>query len=44
MKVVREAEVNLRDMQLVMRREYGVKFQVAPVTGHNYHGLVERKI
>ena len=29
MKVMREAEVNLRDMQLVMQREYGVRFQVA---------------
>ena len=44
MKVMREAEINLRDMQLVMQREYGVRFQVAPVSGHNYHGLVERRI
>ena len=44
MKTVKEAQVDLRNIQLVMQREYGVKFQAAPVSGHNFHGLVERRI
>merc|ERR1719342_1804041 len=44
MKLVRDAEVNLTDLSHRSYREFGIKFQVAPVSGHNYTGLVERKI
>jgi hypothetical protein len=44
MKVFRDAQINLKDLQLTMYNEHGVRFQVAPVSGHNYHGLVERRI
>ena len=44
LKVLREAEISLRNLQLVMKKEHGVKFQIAPVSGYNFHVLVERKI
>ena len=46
MQVVREAEVNLVDLNLRSYREYGIKFEVAPAAkrGHNWNGLCERKI
>ena len=44
MKAVKEAEVNLKDMKLRSYKEYGVMCEVAPVSGHNFTGLVERKI
>ena len=31
LKVLREAEISLRNLHLVMKKEHGVKFQVAPV-------------
>ena len=44
MKVVREAQIDLQDLQLRVFKECGVRFQTAPVSAHNFHGLVERKI
>ena len=44
MKVVREAEINLVDLDNRCYREFGIKFYTAPVGAHNYTGLVERKI
>ena len=36
--------VDMRDLQLKLHKESGIKFDVCPVGGHNFHGLVERKI
>ena len=44
MKVVKEAQIDLQDLQLRVFKECGVRFQTAPVSAHNFHGLVERKI
>ena len=44
LKVLREAEVSLKDLQLILYKERGIKFRTCPVSGHNYHGGVERKI
>ena len=44
MKIVREAEINLVDLDNRCFREFGIKFYTAPVGAHNYIGLVERKI
>merc|ERR1719481_430498 len=32
------------DMNLLLHKEKGIKFKTAPVSGHNYSGLVESKI
>ena len=44
MKMCRDAEVNLQDLCHRGFKEFGVRFEVAPVQGHNYIGLAERKI
>ena len=44
MKTVRDAEISLKDLQLLSYKEHGIKCVVAPVGGHNFTGLVERKI
>ena len=44
MKGFKECEVNLRDVQYVLHKEKGIKFQTVPVGGHNYSGACERKI
>ena len=44
MKVLKEAEVNIRDLEHVLHKEKGINFRTCPVSGHNYSGLVERKI
>ena len=44
MKAVKEAEINLKDLKLRSYREQGVLCEVAPVSGHNFTGLIERKI
>ena len=44
MRVVKEAEVNMKDLRLRCYKEHGVRCEVAPVSGHNFTGLVERKI
>ena len=44
MKAVRDAEVNLQDLSARAYREFGIRFEVVPVGGHNYNGICERKI
>ena len=44
LKAVKEVEVNLVDTKLKLSTEYGIEFSVCPVSGHNQHGQVERKI
>ena len=44
MKVLKEANVELKDLQLLLHKEKGIRFKTCPVTGHNFHGAVERKI
>ena len=44
MKMVRDAEVNMRDLSYRVFKEFGVQCQVVPVQGHNYNGVAERKI
>ena len=44
MKALAEAEVSLKDIELFVYMEKGVRFKTAPVAGPNYHGQVERMI
>ena len=44
LKAMTEAELDLRDIDQRTFKEKGVRFKVAPVSGHNFTGLVERKI
>ena len=44
MKMVRDAEVNLRDVSHRCYKEMGIEVEVVPVQGHNFNGLAERKI
>ena len=44
MKAVNEAEIDLKDLMSRSYKEKGVKCEVAPVSGHNFTGLIERKI
>ena len=44
MKTVRDAEINLKDLSHRAYKEFGIKFETAPVHGHNFTGLTERKI
>ena len=44
LKMTKDAEVNLLDLNLRCYTEIGVSFEVAPVGGHNHNGLTERKI
>ena len=44
MKAVKDAEVDLKDLSLRCFKERGILCKTAPVSGHNYTGLVERKI
>ena len=44
LKVLSEAEDNLVDTQHKVKKGVGVSFSVCPVAGHNFHGLVERKL
>ena len=45
-KMLTEAEVSILDLQYYLHKEEvkGIKFKVCPVSGHNFHGLVERRI
>ena len=43
-KALTECEVRLKDIQLYLYNEKGIKFRTIPVAGHNMTGLVERKI
>ena len=44
LKCMREAEVNLKDLQNMIYKERKIKFKTCPVGAHNYHGAVERRI
>ena len=44
MKAVRDAEIDLKDLSLKSYKEKGVRCEVSPVAGHNFTGLIERKI
>ena len=44
MKAVKDAEVDLKDLSLRCFKERGILCKTAPVSGHNYTGLIERKI
>ena len=44
MKMVKDSEINLLDIQQRSFTEHGIKFVTAPVAGHNFIGLTERKI
>ena len=44
MKVVKEAEIDLKDVGLRCYKEFGIQFKTAPVAAHHFNGLVERKI
>ena len=43
-KMLKDAEVSLRDLNYILYKEKGIKFRTCPVSGHNFHGSVERKI
>ena len=34
----------MKDLDLLLHKEKGIWFKTAPVSGHNFHGAVERKI
>ena len=44
MKAVRDAEIDLTDLSLRSYKEKGIQCKVSPVAGHNFTGLIERKI
>ena len=44
LKALAEAEVDILDMDFFLHKQKGVRFKTCPVSGHNFHGLVERKI
>ena len=44
MTAVSNTEVYLKDLKLRSFKEHGIVCEVAPVSGHNFTGLVERKI
>ena len=44
MKALREAECDIRNLDMRVHKEKGMRFKTCPVSGHNYHGLVEVKI
>ena len=43
MTAVNNAEINLKDLTLRSYKEHGIICEIAPVSGHNFTGLVERK-
>ena len=44
MKALREAECDIKNLDMKVHKERGMRFKTCPVSGHNYHGLVEVKI
>ena len=44
MKAFTDCEVSYKDLQHVIYKEKGIVFKTCPVSGHNFHGLTERKI
>ena len=43
-KALREAEIDIRNLEQKLITEYGASFKIVPVSGHNMNGLVERAI
>ena len=43
-KAMSEVEVNFKNLELKLHEEWGVEFFTCPVSGHNQHGQVERRI
>ena len=44
LKIMREMDVSLRNLQYELFSEHGATFEVCPVGGHERQGLVERRI
>ena len=44
LKVLKEAQVNLLDLQYQVKTHYGINFKTCHISGHNMHDLVERRI
>ena len=44
MKALTGCEVSHKDLQHAIYKEKGIVFKTCPVSGHNFHGLTERKI
>ena len=44
MKAFKKAKVDLIDLDTVLRKSRNIQFKTCLVSGHNYNGLVERKI
>ena len=44
LKALKEAEVDILDIDRILHTERGMRFKTVPVSGHNYNGLCERKI
>ena len=40
----RDAELDFRDLQHQLHKQFGISFSTCPVSGHHQHGLVERII
>ena len=44
LKAMSEVELSFKDTRLKLHEEWGIEFFTCPVSGHNQHGHVERKI
>ena len=44
MQLLRDGEVTIVDLETQIRTKTQIDFQLCPVSGHNFHGLVESKI
>ena len=44
LKILKDGEVDLMNLEMMIKRKTKIQFSVCPVSGHNYHGLVEAKI
>ena len=43
-KVLKEAEIDVKNIDMLVHKERGIRFRICPVQGHNMHGAVEAKI
>ena len=44
MKLLQDGHINILDVESHMRKKTTMAFQLCPVDGHNFHGLVESTI
>ena len=44
MKALDDAEIDFKDLQLLVYKENGIKFRTCPVSEHDFHGAVVRKV